>query len=58
MKNLIKTKTFWAGLASLITGAGLIITGDKTNGFILISQGLGQIFVRHAIFKNNSASNN
>lgn len=58
MKNLIKTKTFWAGLASLITGAGLIITGDKTNGLIFISQGLGQIFLRNALLKNNSTSNN
>ena len=57
MKNLIKTKTFWAGLASLITGAGLIITGDKTNGLIFISQGLGQIFLRNALLKNNSTSN-
>ena len=43
MKNLFKTKTFWAGLATLISGAGLIITGDKVNGILLISQGIGQI---------------
>ena len=58
MKNLLHTKTFWAGLGSILTGAGLVIVGDKTNGFILISQGLGQIFVRHALYKNNSTSNN
>jgi hypothetical protein len=58
MKKLFKTKTFWAGLASLVSGAGLIITGDKVNGFLLISQGIGQIFMRHAILKNNSPSNN
>lgn len=58
MKNLFKTKTFWAGLASLVTGAGLIITGDKTNGLIFLSQGIGQIFMRHALLKNNSTSNN
>lgn len=58
MKNLFKTKTFWAGLASIATGAGLIITGDKTNGLIFISQGLGQIFLRNALLKNNSTSNN
>lgn len=58
MKTLFKTKTFWAGLASLVTGAGLIITGDKTNGLIFISQGIGQIFMRHALLKNNRISNN
>lgn len=58
MKNLFKTKTFWAGLASIATGAGLLITGDKTNGFILISQGLGQIFLRNALLKANSPSAN
>lgn len=58
MKNLFTTKTFWAGIGSLIAGAGLIITGDKTNGFILISQGIGQIFLRSALLKKDNASNN
>lgn len=58
MKNLFKTKTFWAGLASLVTGAGLIFTGDKTNGILLISQGIGQIFLRNALLKNHNYSNN
>jgi hypothetical protein len=57
MKNLLTTKTFWAGVGSLIAGAGLIFTGDKTNGLLLISQGIGQIFLRSAILKNNSPSN-
>jgi hypothetical protein len=58
MKNLFKTKTFWAGLASIATGAGLLITGDKVNGLIFISQGLGQIFLRSALLKVNSPSAN
>ena len=58
MKNLLHTKTFWAGLASIATGAGLLITGDKVNGLIFISQGLGQIFLRSALLKANSPSGN
>lgn len=30
MKNLIKTKTFWAGIAGLITAAGGAVTGELT----------------------------
>ena len=58
MKTLFTTKTFWAGIGSLIAGAGLIFTGDKTNGFILISQGIGQIFLRSVLLKNYNLRNN
>jgi hypothetical protein len=59
MKTLFTTKTFWAGLASIVTGAvGLFITGDKANGIMLISQGIGQIFLRSALLKKDNPSNN
>lgn len=28
MKNLLKTKTFWAGIAGLITAVGGAVTGE------------------------------
>lgn len=51
MKKLIFTKTFWAGAGSLITGVGLIITGNKTEGVQMIFSGFGLIFLRSAINK-------
>lgn len=49
MTTLIKSKTFWTGLASIATGVGLIIAGDGAAGAPLIAQGLIAIFLRQAI---------
>lgn len=51
MKKLIFTKTFWAGAGSVITGIGLIATGQKTEGLQMIFSGFGMIFLRSAINK-------
>ena len=51
MKKLTFTKTFWAGAGSIISGVGLIITGNKPEGIQLIFSGLGMIFLRSAINK-------
>lgn len=52
MKNsLIKTKTFWGGIAAIATGVGLIVSGDVNTGVIAIIGGLQTIFVRDAIAK-------
>jgi len=51
---MFKSKTVWTGLASIITGIGFIITGDKTGGIQLIYTGATAIFLRHAIEKNTN----
>lgn len=52
MKNLFKSKTFWTGAGSVVTGVGFIVTGNKPEGLQLIFSGLGIIFLRKAINKN------
>ncbi len=51
MKDLLKTKTFWGGLAAIATGIGLIATGDMPQGVNAIVNGLIAIFVRDGIRK-------
>ncbi|HNY27853.1 MAG TPA: hypothetical protein PLA90_11700 [Candidatus Sumerlaeota bacterium] len=51
MKDLLKTKTFWGGLAAIATGIGLIATGDTPQGVNAIVTGLIAIFVRDGIRK-------
>jgi hypothetical protein len=53
MKPLVKTRTFWSGAGSIVTGIGLIIIGNKPEGLQLIFTGLGMVFLRSAINKNN-----
>lgn len=55
MKPLVKTRTFWSGAGSIVTGIGLIIIGNKPEGLQLIFTGLGMVFLRSAINKNNRA---
>jgi hypothetical protein len=50
-KNLFKTKTFWAGLASIVTGAGIIVGGDVNNGIVMIGMGILAVFGRDAVTK-------
>lgn len=49
MKNIFKTKTFWTGAGSVVTGIGLIVTGNKAEGLQMIFTGFGMIFLRRAI---------
>lgn len=49
MKKLFTSKTFWTGAGAVVTGAGLIIVGDKAEGLQMIFTGLGLIFLRNAI---------
>lgn len=53
MKNLFKTKTFWAGVGSIATGIHLFTHGNTTDGIQLILSGFSFIFVRHTLTKQN-----
>jgi hypothetical protein len=53
MKNLFKTKTFWTGAGSVVTGIGLLIIGNKVEGLNLIFSGFGMVFLRNAINRKN-----
>ena len=44
-KQFFKSKTFWAGLTQVITGAGQVIAGDQT-GWIVIVTGITTIIGR------------
>lgn len=50
---LVRSKTFWAGLGSIVTGAGGIITGEMStvDSVQLIFLGLFAIFGRDALNK-------
>jgi len=48
---MIKSKTFWTGCGSVVTGIGFVIIGQKAEGIQLIFSGLGIIFLRRAINK-------
>lgn len=48
-KPITKSKTFWTGAGSVVTGIGLIIIGNKPEGLQLIFSGLGMIFLRKAV---------
>ena len=48
-KKLYRTKTFWGGLAAIVTGAGLIATGNIPQGVNAIVTGLLAVFLRDGI---------
>jgi hypothetical protein len=50
-KGTLKSKTFWAGLASIVTGAGLVYMGNTSEGVQTIILGVLAIFGRDAIAK-------
>jgi hypothetical protein len=52
MKNLFKTKTFWAGVGSIATGINFFVHGNVPDGIQLILSGFSFIFVRHSISKH------
>ncbi len=49
--DLFKTKTFWGGLAAVLTGVGLVVAGDVPQGINAIATGLLAIFVRDGLRK-------
>ena len=51
MKELMKSKTFWTGIASVIGGVALILTDKTEDGMQLIATGLSVIFIRNGINK-------
>ncbi len=48
-KDWWKQKTFWAGVVGVLSGVGMIVTGDLTTGIIAVVNGFGLIFLRQAI---------
>lgn len=48
---LLKTKTFWGGLASVLTGVGLIVAGDVGTGIEAVILGVLAITGRDAVRK-------
>lgn len=55
LKTLLKSKTFWTGMASLIAGVVYIINGDTDQGANMLSIGFTAIFLRNAIEKNGAS---
>ena len=51
MKDLLKTKTFWSGVASIVTGVGFILAGEAPQGINAIAIGIIAICVRDGIMK-------
>lgn len=53
MIGLLKTKTFWVGLAAVFTAVGLAISGEGSWGEVASAAILGFGFItgRHAIAK-------
>ena len=51
IKALLKSKTAWTGIASIIGGVALILTDKQESGLALISTGLSAIFIRDGIEK-------
>lgn len=49
-KDIIKTKTFWSGIALIVYGMTRLLQGD-TEGIREILEGISIIFLRHAISK-------
>lgn len=53
MKELLKSKTFWTGIAGILTAAGGYFTGDieAQNAIQIAVAALASIFIRDAIAK-------
>lgn len=51
--QLLKTKTFWVGLAAIFTAVGLAVSGEGSWGEVASAAilGLGLITGRHAMAK-------
>jgi len=53
LKAVVKQKTFWAGLVSIVTGLGMVFNDDVSNGVQLILTGVTAVFLRQGIAKSN-----
>lgn len=51
MKELIKSKTFYAGLGLVLYGISHLVQGGQEEGFRNILEGLSIIFLRQGIMK-------
>ena len=53
VKSLVSSKTFWTGIASIVTGVGGYFTKTMTiiEAMQLVLAGFGMIFIRSAINK-------
>ncbi len=52
MKDMLKQKTTWAGLALVVTGIGQIVAEEnKSEGIGTILTGLALIFLRQSVAK-------
>ena len=49
LKLLIRSKTFWTGVAGIASGVALIVNDQKADGIQTIIGGLGLIFIRQGI---------
>jgi hypothetical protein len=49
MRKLIRSRTFWAGVAAIATGIVMIYDGELKEGVAIIFGGLGMIFMRDAL---------
>lgn len=50
-KTMIKTKSFWAGVITIISGAAMLLNGQTETGIQTILTGISTISIRHAILK-------
>jgi len=55
-QNLLKTKTFWGGIAAIVTGVGLIVAGDVPSGINAIITGVVAVFIRDGVAKIGTGS--
>jgi hypothetical protein len=51
IKELLRSKTFWAGIGSIASGIITIVEGETQAGVQLIVTGFTAIFLRDAIAK-------
>lgn len=51
MKELLKSKTFWTGVASILSGVAMVLSDKQEAGIQLILTGLTAIFLRNGINK-------
>ena len=47
--GLFRTKTFWGGLATILTGIGIIVAGDIPTGLQTVGLGVLAILGRDAL---------
>lgn len=50
-KALLKSKTFYTGIAGVLTGIGLIVSGQKAEGIQIAITGFIAIFLRDTLAK-------